>query len=96
MISCGFPFFDFQPLKAWHFLHLGREQCMTAPDSTRISSMRLPACQRAQEKSLDGPGCCYQFVTTRGPIGFSTSCILAEHSSQCILNHTSTKVVIGL
>ena len=39
-ISFGFPFFDFQPLKAWHSLHLGTERYMTKPGGARFSCMR--------------------------------------------------------
>ena len=35
-ISFGFPFFDFQPLKAWHSLHLGTEGYMTPPDCATL------------------------------------------------------------
>ena len=31
-ISSGFPFFVYQPLKAWHSLHLRTERYMTPPD----------------------------------------------------------------
>ena len=34
--SFGFPFFDFQPLKAWHSLHLGTERYMTLPDGATL------------------------------------------------------------
>ena len=39
-ISFGFPFFDFQPLKAWHSLHLGTERYMTKPGGATFSCMR--------------------------------------------------------
>ena len=39
-ISFGFPFFDFQPLKAWHSLHLGTERYMTKPGDATFSCMR--------------------------------------------------------
>ena len=39
-ISCGFPFLDFRPLKAWHFLHLGTERYMTPPDGVTIRTVR--------------------------------------------------------
>ena len=35
-ISFGFPFFDFQPLKAWHSLHLGTERYMTKPGGATL------------------------------------------------------------
>ena len=35
-ISFGFPFFDFQPLKAWHSLNLGTERYMTPPDGATL------------------------------------------------------------
>ena len=38
-ISFGFPFFDFQPLKAWHSLHLGTERYMTKPGGATFSCM---------------------------------------------------------
>ena len=38
--SRGFPFFECQPLKAWHSLHLGTERYMTKPDGATISSVR--------------------------------------------------------
>ena len=41
-ISFGFPFFDFQPLKAWHSLHLGTERYMTKPGGATFSCMRPP------------------------------------------------------
>ena len=34
-ISFGFPFFVYQPLKAWHSLHLRTERYMTTPDGVR-------------------------------------------------------------
>ena len=39
-ISFGFPFFDFQPLNAWHSLHLGTERYMTKPGGATFSCMR--------------------------------------------------------
>ena len=39
-ISFGFPSFDFQPLKAWHSLHLGTERYMTKPGGATFSCMR--------------------------------------------------------
>ena len=39
-ISFGFPFFDFQPLKAWHPLHLRTERYMTKPSGATLSCMR--------------------------------------------------------
>ena len=42
-ISFGFPFFDFQPLKAWHSLHLGTERYMTKPGGATFSCMRPTA-----------------------------------------------------
>ena len=39
-ISFGFPFFDFQPLKAWHSLHLRTERYMTKPGGATFSCMR--------------------------------------------------------
>ena len=39
-ISFGFPFIDFQPLKAWHSLHLGTDRYMTKPGGTTFSCMR--------------------------------------------------------
>lgn len=39
-IPCGFSFFDFQPLKTEHSLHLGTESSMTPPDGATISSVR--------------------------------------------------------
>ena len=35
-IPCGFPFFDFQQLKAWFSLHLGTERYMTTPGSATL------------------------------------------------------------
>ena len=35
-ISFGFPFFVYQPLKAWHSLHLGTERYMTTPDGPTL------------------------------------------------------------
>ena len=39
-ISFGFPFFDFQPLKAWYSLRLGTERYMTKPGGATFSCMR--------------------------------------------------------
>ena len=39
-ISFGLPFFDFQPLKAWHSLHLRTERYMTKPGGATFSCMR--------------------------------------------------------
>ena len=39
-ISFGFPFFDFQPLKAWHSLHLGTERYMIKLGGATFSCMR--------------------------------------------------------
>ena len=38
-IPCGFPFFDFQQLKAWHSLHLRTARCVAPPDSATISTL---------------------------------------------------------
>ena len=35
-ISFGFCFFVYQPLKAWHSLHLGTERYMTPPDGATL------------------------------------------------------------
>ena len=40
-ISFGFPFFDFQTIKAWHSLHLGTERYMTPPDGARLVARDL-------------------------------------------------------
>ena len=40
-ISFGLPFFDIQPLKAWHSLHLGTERYMTPPDGATLVSQDL-------------------------------------------------------
>ena len=42
----SFHFFDFQPLKPWHSLHLGTERYMTKPDGATISSVRPCPAQR--------------------------------------------------
>ena len=39
-ISFGFLFFDFQPPKAWHSLHLRTERYMTKPGGATFSCMR--------------------------------------------------------
>ena len=41
-ISFGFPFFDFQPLKARHSLHLGTESDMTTPGGAVAVSIVRP------------------------------------------------------
>ena len=35
-IPCGFPLFDFQPLKTGHSLHLGTERYVTKPDGATL------------------------------------------------------------
>ena len=37
-VSFGFLFIKFQPLKAWHFLYLVTERCMTTPGGATFSS----------------------------------------------------------
>ena len=35
-ISFGFPFFEYQPVKAWHPFHLGTERYITPPDGATL------------------------------------------------------------
>ena len=35
-IPCGFPFFDFQPLKTGHSFHLGTDSSMTTPGGATL------------------------------------------------------------
>ena len=71
------------------------QELLATPSSEQIVSENCYSlAMSVMGRARDGPGCCYQFVTTRGPIVCSTSCILAEHISQCILTQTSAKVVM--
>ena len=51
-ISFGFPFFDFQPLKAWHSLHLRN---MTKPGGATFSCMRPTVGKSFRPGTVDFP-----------------------------------------
>ena len=65
-VSSDFPFFDFQPLKAWHSLHLGTERYMTTPGGATFSSVRPTTGEvgifGALNKEGGGPQCCMSIL----------------------------------
>ena len=48
-------FLRFQPLKAWHSLHLGTERYMTKPDGATISSVRPGGTKEGVGGETEGP-----------------------------------------